>query len=155
MWQVGVRAIQAALLGAFIGMAPALAGAPIEGVWRSASGTEITIVPCPEGWCGLISRIVIPDHIVASTQGVDVMAPEDLFDARNKNPSLRSRPILGLQILSLKGTGRPAVFDGTIYNPEDGETYSVFIEVVGPRQVGLTGCMLVVLCRGEEWARVN
>mgnify|MGYP000450729032 CR=1 FL=1 len=143
----------------FAGAAGALAQtqAPIEGVWRTALNSEITIMACPEGFCGHLSRIVVPEGLLsgAEAEAAAAMAPEDFFDSRNEDPTLRDRPMLGLQILTLWQGNQPYIYDGEIYNPEDGKTYSGYLEMVGPDTVRLNGCVLFnVVCRGEDWTRV-
>lgn len=133
----------------------ALAASPVEGTWLTVSKSEITISPCAEGYCGLISKIVIPDAIKAK-YGNDLQAiGTNYFDANNQDPSLRGRPIMGLQILTMKGIETsPGRLDGSIYNAEDGKTYSGYLEVVDSDRLRLTGCVIYVLCRAEEWTRV-
>ena len=135
----------------------AQAQAPVEGTWRTMLASEITISACPEGFCGVLSKIVVPQGQLsaAEAQAVAAMAPEDFVDARNKDPQLRSRPMLGLQILTLRPGDKPAVFDGSIYNPQDGNTYSGYVQVTGADALRLNGCVLFnVICRGEDWVRV-
>lgn len=128
---------------------------PVEGVWMTQSGTELTIAPCPGGFCGFISKIVVPEEILeANREAIEQMSPEQFFDANNKDPALRSRPILGLQILALRPGNSPAIFDGDIYNPQDGNTYSGYIEVQSYEMLRLNGCVLYnIICKGEDWIR--
>ena len=130
---------------------------PIEGVWRTQLLSEVTIAACPEGFCGALSHIVVPEGMLsgAEAEAAAAMAPEDFFDYRNEDPALRDRPMLGLQILTLWQGKEPHIFDGEIYNPEDGKTYTGYIEMIGPDMLRLNGCVLFnVVCRGEEWTRV-
>lgn len=136
----------------------AMAESPIEGTWVTALRSEITILPCPEGFCGFITKVVVPEHILKANEGagIDQMDEEDFFDANNKDPALRTRPIMGLQILTLRAAQKPLVYDGEIYNPEDGNTYSGYMEVLSTDAVRLNGCVLFnVLCRGEDWVRAD
>ncbi|QYO78113.1 DUF2147 domain-containing protein [Devosia salina] len=129
----------------------------IEGVWRTLLQSEITISPCEGGYCGHLSHIVVPEGMLsgAEAEAAAAMAPEDFFDYRNEDPALRDRPMLGLQILTLWPGKEAYIFDGEIYNPEDGKTYSGYVEMVGPDTLRLNGCVLFnVVCRGEEWTRV-
>jgi len=129
----------------------------IEGVWRTKLLSEVTIASCDRGHCGTLSRIVVPEGMLngAEAEAAAAMAPEDFFDHRNEDPALRGRPMLGLQILTLWQGKEPHVFDGEIYNPEDGKTYSGYIEMIGPDMLRLNGCVLFnVVCRGEDWTRV-
>ena len=125
----------------------------IEGVWLTDSRSEMTIARCVEGFCGFISKIVVPDEIVA--QYGDQLAAIDTFtDYNNKDPALRERPIQGLQILTLQAGDNPWYFEGEIYNPEDGNVYAASVEVTGADTIKLKGCVLFVLCQEQEWTRV-
>ncbi|UYN99888.1 MAG: DUF2147 domain-containing protein [Devosia sp.] len=145
-------------LVATMGWAPsAQAQSAIEGVWRTVLESEVTIYPCPEGYCGHLTRIVVPTENLSPEEAAAAssMAVEEFTDQRNKDPNLRNRPMLGLQILTLRPADKPNIFDGEIYNPEDGNTYSGYLEMVGPDTVRLNGCVLFnTICRGEDWTRV-
>lgn len=133
------------------------APSPIEGVWRTQLLSEVTIAACPEGFCGALSHIVVPAGLLsgAEAEAAAAMTPDQFFDYRNEDPALRNRPMLGLQILTLRRGGKRHVFDGEIYNPEDGKTYSGYLEMLGPDTVRLNGCVLFnAICRGEDWTRV-
>lgn len=162
---VGVKrffaGMMAALVVASAGMATAQevvpAPAPVEGVWRTQLLAEVTIAPCPEGYCGTLSHIVVPEGMLsgAEAEAAAAMTQEEFFDVRNEDPALRSRPMLGLQIMTMAPGDKPHIFDGEIYNPEDGKTYSGYLEVLGPDMLRLNGCVLFnVICRGEDWTRV-
>lgn len=135
-------------------VAAGASGALIEGVWLTNTKSEMTIAPCAEGYCGYISRIVVPDHIVAK-YGEDLKAVGTNYtDYNNKDPRLRDRPIHGLKILTLRPGNGPWHFEGEIYNPEDGNIYSGSVEVLGVDNLKLKGCVLYVLCQEQEWTRV-
>lgn len=134
--------------------AGAFAGALIEGTWVTPDQAEMTIAPCPEGLCGTLSKIVITqDHV--NQYGVDASSIriEDLTDALNEDPALRDRPMLGLQILTLRATDNPWQFTGEIYNPQDGKTYTGEMKVMGADSVALKGCALYILCQEQTWVR--
>jgi len=155
------RGLATVLLGFLVPAAaalPAYGQAVIEGTWLTQLESEITIAPCELGYCGRISKVVVPDRYLQGDAGTQIqsMRPEDFFDYNNKDPQLRNRPILGLHILTLQPSDRPTIYNGEIYNPEDGNTYSGYMEVLGPDRVRLNGCVLFnVICRGEEWVRVS
>jgi uncharacterized protein (DUF2147 family) len=153
--------VGAALLLAAAGVASAQEAAaplsPVEGVWRTQLQSEVTIAACPEGFCGTLSHIVVPEGMLsgAEAEAAAAMTPDQFFDFRNEDPALRDRPMLGLQIMTMQGGDEPHIFDGDIYNPEDGKTYSGYLEVTGPDSLRLNGCVLFnVICRGEDWVRV-
>lgn len=128
-----------AALGALATMpAGAASMQPIDGVYVDSGGfTQITVARCGSARCGTITRILKdkpgePDN-----------------DAYNKNPDLRSRPILGIKVLSdLKWDGDE--WAGKAYNPEDGGTYRVFVRPVSGGQLAVKGC-LAFFCRTQMW----
>nr|WP_295888875.1 DUF2147 domain-containing protein [uncultured Devosia sp.] len=130
---------------------------PIEGIWQTQELSEVTIALCPEGFCGTLSKIVVPregltDEEYAAAQAMPV---ESFTDMRNPDPTLRGRPMLGLQILTLLPSTKPNVYDGEIYNPQDGNIYSGYVEMLGPDQLRLNGCVLYnIVCQGQDWVRV-
>lgn len=146
-------------VAAAIGLGPAVAQdalpAPIEGVWLTTARTELTITPCAAGYCGHISKIVVPEAILqqygAELEAID---PAAFVDANNKDPALRGRPIHGMQILLLRQSGNPLYYEGEIYNPQDGNIYSGSVEVLGTDLIRLKGCVLYVLCEEQDWSRV-
>ena len=130
---------------------------PIEGIWQTQELSEVTIALCPHGFCGTLSKIVVPrkgltDEEYAAAQAMPV---ESFTDMRNPDPALRSRPMLGLQILTLLTSTKPNIYDGEIYNPQDGNIYSGYVEMLGPDLLKLNGCVLYnLICQGQDWVRV-
>lgn len=136
--------------------APAVAGPvhPIVGVWVTDDQAEVTVAPCDAGYCGYLSRIVIPEDRLANTgkkaADIDITS---LTDVNNKDPVLKQRPLLGLEMLTLNTALSANAYEGDIYNPEDGNIYYGKLELVDPYQAKLTGCALVVLCQSQAWFR--
>lgn len=128
----------------------------VEGVWLTNEATELTIAACPEGFCGYITKIVVPERY-KQQYGAELTTidPASYTDVNNKDPNLQSRPIQGLQILTLKPTNNPYYYEGEIYNPEDGNVYAGSVEVLRVDAIKLTGCVLYLLCQEQEWARVE
>ncbi|MGB3338456.1 MAG: DUF2147 domain-containing protein [Devosia sp.] len=130
---------------------------PIEGIWQTLELSETTIAFCPEGFCGTLSKIVVPREGLTDEEYAAALAmpPESFTDVRNPDPTLQSRPMMGLQILTLVPSAKPYVYDGEIYNPEDGNTYSGYVEMLGPDLIRLNGCVLYnIICQGQDWVRV-
>lgn len=147
----------ASALGVALAAGTAAAYDPAVGTWRTPGGTEVRIERCPAGYCGHIGRIVVPQHIEqrygAQLAALDVSQYTDEF---NKDPALRGRPMLGLQILEFGPTARPGHYEGSIYNPEDGETYAGVMQLLDADTVRVQGCVLYnLICRGEDWVRVG
>jgi uncharacterized protein (DUF2147 family) len=152
----------AGLLAAFVmsisAIAPAFAqgGDPIMGVWRTGSGSEITIEPCGAGYCGRVTKAVIPAEIYEQYGAEEVSRYEaSLTDALNSDPALRSRPIINLQILNVGQRSFTGQYSGRVYNPEDGNAYDGHVRMIDANVLELSGCVLLVLCQAQNWARVQ
>ena len=74
-------------------------------------------------------------------------------DSKNPDPKLQSRPTLGMPILLGMKQSKPNQWDGSIYNSEDGHTYSANISLLDPNTLKVQGCFLGFLCGGENWTR--
>ena len=131
---------------------PALAADP-AGNWLVKDQTAIIrIAPCADALCGTIAWTSQPG-----------------LDENNPDPTKRDRPIVGTQILlgmkpvggggtggtgGASGTGGTGGnrWDGEIYNPENGKTYSGHIILLSPDLLRVEGCLLI-FCGGENWTR--
>lgn len=111
---------------------------PVEGVWRAQLESEVTIQACELGYCGFLTKIVVPSEGLSAEElaAAAAMSPEQFFDYRNEDPTLRNRPMQDLHLLTLRPGDKPAIFDGEIYNPQDGKTYSGYVELTGPDRYG-------------------
>lgn len=133
---------------------PPADSSPIEGTWVTELQSEITIAPCETGLCGILSKIVVPDaHYQASKAEIDAIGIENLTDYKNPDPLLKERTLLGLQIINLNKKISPGMYEGEVYNPEDGNTYFGRVELVDLGTVRLTGCAFVILCQSQNWIR--
>ncbi len=128
----------------------------VVGTWYTKSQSQVTIKPCDQGYCGVLTDVIIPQFLI-DKYGDNVAAMEgNYIDALNKDPALRGRQVLGLQILVLNSNTAQNRLEGTIYNPEDGETYNGFMELIDDDNIRLSGCILFnLICLGEDWVRVT
>ena len=46
-------------------------------------------------------------------------------------------------------------WSGTIYNADDGKSYSSDVIVAGQRNLDVRGCVMAILCGGETWTKVG
>jgi uncharacterized protein (DUF2147 family) len=75
-------------------------------------------------------------------------------DSNNPDPRLRERPTLGMPILlGMKPAAAAGKWEGEIYNSENGKTYSANISLRDENTLQVQGCVLSVLCGGENWTR--
>jgi uncharacterized protein (DUF2147 family) len=122
---------------------PALAGDP-TGLWQTpTNGGQVRISRCGQALCG---ALVTSDHIRADPNRRDV---------HNRDAGLRGRTLRNLPLLN-GFTGGPTEWSGgTVYNPEDGRTYSGSIRMTDDNTLRLQGCVVRPLCRTQTWTRVR
>ena len=93
-----------------------------SGIWKLNSGkVTVRIMPCGPSLCGAI---------VALAKPLDKKGRPKV-DKENPNESLRSRPLMGLTILANMKPAGESKWRGTIYNADDGRTYSSYMNLSG------------------------
>jgi uncharacterized protein (DUF2147 family) len=109
------------------------------GMWLTASGeTRVRIAPCGGSLCGTIAW--------TKTSGAK--------DVNNPNASLKGRNLVGVTMITMKPAGDKK-WSGTLYNPQDGKTYSGTLTQNGANSLSLSGCVAGIFCRSQNWTRVN
>ncbi|MEH3036486.1 MAG: DUF2147 domain-containing protein [Sphingomonas adhaesiva] len=128
----------AALLAICLAALPASAATPIAGRYVTADGSGVIQVgPCGATVCG---RLVT---ILKATPG----APKT--DVNNSDPALRSRPVLGMPILSgFVDKGKD--WRGQIYDPRNGKTYKSIVVREGDGSLTVKGC-IAFFCQTQRW----
>jgi Delta7-sterol 5-desaturase len=76
------------------------------------------------------------------------------LDAQNTDASLRTRPLLGLSILSGLTPTPGGGWAGQIYNPEDGQTYRATVRRNGADALLVEGCVLFI-CQKQVWRKAS
>lgn len=117
---------------------PAFAAQSVAGRWVTEDGKALVeIVPCGNALCGKIARILKPTPGKPQT------------DANNPDAKLRSRPLVGLPILtSFSPSG--AEWKGSIYSPEEGKTYRSVLQRNADGTLKVKGCIMV-FCKAQTW----
>ena len=133
------------------GHAQAAAADP-TGIWRKAEQGErpgkMQVFRCGRSKTLLCVKIVWLESPLDSRG-------RPLHDVRNENASMRDRPILGLPIVNGMQPVSPNQWKGSIYNPEDGNTYSATLTLVSRNQIHLKGCKAWLLCGERTWLRTS
>lgn len=123
----------------FAAAAPAWAQDP-TGIWLVEDGTaQIRIVKCDDSLWGVVSWEKTPGG----------------RDTKNPDASKRSRPTLGMPTLLDMRESDPGEWEGKVYNAENGRTYDASIELDSANILHIEGCVLSVLCGGEDWKRTQ
>lgn len=113
-------------------------GSPeVLGHWKSAgNSSKVEIFPCGEKLCGKVVWMKNPNFVDAKDGPVG--APK--YDRRNPDPALRSRPILGLQVIEgLTAAGNDTWEHGKCYDPESGNTYRCKMHLTSPERLEMRG----------------
>ena len=126
-----------------IALAPVSANAAdIKGAWFTEAGkARVVMQSCGSNVCGKIVWLKEPNDA----------SGKPLVDGLNKDKSLRTRPIIGLQLTELKAAENGS-WKGEIYNPEDGKSYSAEMNLQRDGSLLITGCMFGgFLCEDQTW----
>ena len=139
---VRIVPVAACLLAAALacGAASAQSAEDAFGVWLNPeNGSNIEFYKCGgDGLCAKITKV---------TDGQKT-------DDKNPDPAKRNRPIVGLVIMeNAKKSG--VKWSGTLYNRENGKSYSGTVTVKSKDAVDLAGCVAAVLCRTVTWTRIK
>ncbi len=123
--------------------------ARIEGLWLTEEGqSQIEIFQ--KAGNSFYGRIVWLDEPLD-----DNGRPK--LDKENSDRALRRRPIMGLEILEgfSYDVSRDEWSGGTIYDPENGRTYSAYIRLEGRNTLRLRGYVMGMRFMGRttEWTR--
>lgn len=133
--------------GATVAVARAQGRSDITGRWATQGfGSVVEFRPCAGGPATLCGRILW------------LWEPNDASgrpatDRHNPDRALRSRPLVGVEILrGLRETAPGVWSDGAVYNPDDGRTYTGVIRLRNGT-LELRGCALNVFCQTQTWRR--
>lgn len=137
------------LLGVTLGQVSLYAqNMPPEGVWlHSNERIQVRIGPCEENLCGKIIWLKNPDGEKDSP----------IADSENPDPDQRGRPVIGMTVLwGLVRNGADLWTEGTIYNPDDGKTYSARITMASPDRLSVQVYKFLPLFgETQVWTRVG
>jgi uncharacterized protein (DUF2147 family) len=138
-----LKSVLAALLLAFAASGPALADP--AGVWLDKDGWTIRIGPCGPDLCAVIASVKPP---------LDAATGQPRTDKNNSDASKRSRPLVGVEVLSGMRLAAPRKWSGQLYDPDRGVTLGGNLLELDQDTIRIEGCLLV-LCGGEELHRVK
>ena len=112
-----------------------MAHAPIEGLWKNPIGSAIiAVAPCGDALCGKV--------VWASERG-------------RREVAATTSHVVGMTVLTaVRPNGHG--WTGKLYIPDDNIHVGAKLQLVGPRQLKLTGCALAGLfCRSQIWTRTG
>lgn len=143
----GARALAALLVVLFA--APAAASSDgLTGVWLTGKKkAAIRIYDCGEGLCGRIVWLKKPLDKTGRLKR----------DKNNPNVASRNQPLCGVVILRGLELRKPGDWGGgTIYNPQDGQTYGGSIKVESKDTLMVRGYLgIPLLGKTEVWTKME
>ena len=124
-----------------------VAGSPVpatvNGLWQTETHHgKVRIAPCGPSECGVL---VTSDKLATQP---------DLTDQRNPNRALRGRRLVGLTMLYGFHRVANGWAGGTIYNPDDGNSYYARMSLIDADHLRVRGCVVFPLCKSQIWVRV-
>ncbi|RQW88903.1 MAG: DUF2147 domain-containing protein [Geobacter sp.] len=125
----------------------------VAGTWKTADGRAlIEVYHCGVNICGRVAWLLEPNFPANDRKG---MAGKPRTDRYNPDPELRTRRVIGLQIMegfTRDGDSRWA--GGTIYDSDTGKTYRARLTLVSPNRLDLHGYIGIPLFgRSSIWTR--
>jgi uncharacterized protein (DUF2147 family) len=138
-----LQKIAAAFVVVFACAAPA--GADPTGVWVEKDGDTIRVFPCGQGFCATIASVE-PRR--------DSETGKPRTDKNNADAAKRSRPLVGIRVLTATRPNGPGKWSGTLYDVDRGRSFSGNLVELGPDAIRIEGCALG-LCGGEELRRAH
>jgi len=127
----------------------------ILGAWLTAEGkSKVEIYKCGAKYCGKIVWLKIPQYPADDPQG---MGGKDKMDRENPDKALKTRPLLGINIIQdFVYDGEAEWDDGTIYDPRNGKTYSCSMTLTDANTLEVRGYVgLPLFGRTAIWTRVK
>jgi uncharacterized protein (DUF2147 family) len=125
----------------------------VLGLWdTSEKDWKIEIFNCGSKYCGRIAWLKEPLYPADDDGG---MGGRPIVDRENPNPNLRSRQLLGLQIMEgFTYIGNNVWEKGTIYNPDNGKSYKSKMTLSALNRLEMRGFIGIPLLGGTSiWTR--
>jgi len=141
------------LLPMIVTIAYATGADDILGVWNNQEqDAKIEIKKCGNKYCGKIVWLKVSNYSEGSNEGVPG-TPK--VDHNNPDKNLRRSPVIGLPIVhDFSYAGGNVWYDGRVYDPKNGRTYSGKLTLVSPDQLNLRGFIGISLFgRTAIWTR--
>ena len=118
----------------------------VSGNWLTADRHNIVkVARCGDELCGVLVGLI--PHLAPDGKPV--------LDDTNPDPRLRTRPACGLEILRMRWNADKQNFEGSLYDPQTGKSYTGTVSLNSAGALKLRGYVLKIplLGRTELWSR--
>lgn len=119
-----------------------------EGIWLTKQGkSHLKIIECGKDLCNEVIWLQQPNDKKGKPH----------TDKLNKIKSLRTRPIIGLSILTNMKRVRKGFWVGRIYDPERGKSFSAKVKLISKTKLQVQGCLPLgpPFCKTHVWNKVR
>jgi uncharacterized protein (DUF2147 family) len=138
-----LRAAFAASALIAVGVAPAAADP--TGLWLDKDGWTIRIQACGPDLCAVVASVKPP---------LDPATGQPQTDKNNSDAAKRSRPLIGVEVLSGMRPNGARKWTGQLYDPDRGVTLGGNLLELDQDTIRIEGCLLM-LCGGEDLHRLK
>ena len=109
----------------------------VLGFWQTdGNSSKLEIYPCGEKLCGKVAWLKHSTFM----DGKDGPVGTIKIDLKNPDPSMRQRPILGLQVIEgMTAVGKDNWEHGKCYDPESGNSYKCRMHLASPERLEMRG----------------
>jgi uncharacterized protein (DUF2147 family) len=115
------------------------------GLWLAKDGAHVNVTSCGDALCAVLASTKSP---------TDPETGEPWTDKHNIDPSLRSRPLAGVEVLMNMRPTSNDKWSGHLYNTEDGKTYFGNLIELNERTIRIEGCVGLI-CGGDNLTRIK
>ncbi|HEY6871861.1 MAG TPA: DUF2147 domain-containing protein [Geobacteraceae bacterium] len=131
--------LSAFLLPVLLAATTAFGASPddILGPWKTVGDrSEVELFRCGDKICGKVAWLMNANYM--NSKDGPVGTPK--VDRKNPDPTLRTRPIIGLQVIEgLAPAGDNRWDHGLCYDPESGNTYKCKARLASPERLEVRG----------------
>lgn len=138
-------AIAISAAAALLSLASPACASAASGLWLTKDrDARVRVADCGGALCGTVVWLAQP---------IDKDTGKAVTDKMNPDPARRARPMIGLRIFGMQPAS-PGRWTGSIYNADDGKTYSGSVELLDINRLKIEGC-LGPFCDHEIWTRTK
>jgi len=114
-----------------------------RGLWLAQDGARVRVTDCGSGLCGIIA---------SPKSDIDPSTGASWTDKHNPDPSKRGLPLVGVEVFAMVPDG-PGKWSGSLYNTDNGQTYSGHVVELDNNTIRVEGCVLI--CGGQNMRRIK
>jgi uncharacterized protein (DUF2147 family) len=133
------------LTGLFIMVCAGTAWADPRGLWLAQDGANVRVMPCGSYLCAVLVKTKTP---------VDPETGQPWTDRHSHDPAERSRPLIGMAVLSSLVPSGPGKWSGQLYNVDTGEFYQGHLIELNGGTIRIEGCAMG-MCGGQNMTRLQ